>query len=383
MQLNLATLVMLDIYILTLVGVLMLHAWSRGRDTTLGYLSGGLLVGALGTLIGSLREMNIDWLPIVFGNVLILLSAALAWTSLRVFAGRRPSLMAILAGPALWALLCIVPAFYASLPARIAVGSLLMAIYAGLGAWELWRRRRVLEVDVRPALLLASIHMSFYVLRAFFDSNLPFASNGQSTPFFTLVVLETLLYVIGLAFVTLAMVKERAELRYKSAALRDPLTGIGNRRAFVDAAELQLAECARRHLPAVLLLCDLDHFKRLNDNFGHAAGDQALAEFGRILAGRSRQQDLCARIGGEEFVCLLTEADAQAGLALAERIRREFAELPFVAEGQLSVSIGVALAQGAGHELTRLLSQADQALYAAKAAGRNRVELYRAEPRLG
>ncbi|WP_394559568.1 GGDEF domain-containing protein [Aquipseudomonas alcaligenes] len=381
MQLNLATLVLLDIYILTLVGVLMLHAWSRGRDSTLGYLSGGLLVGALGTLLGSLREMNIDWVPIVLGNVLILLSAALTWTSLRVFAGRRPSLVAILAGPALWMLLCLVSAFYQSLPVRITVASLLMAVYAGLGAWELWRRRRVLEVDVRPALLLASIHMGFYVVRAFVDTNLPFASSGHSTPLFTLVVLETLLYVIGLAFVTLAMVKERAELRYKSAALRDPLTGIGNRRAFVDAAELQLGECARRHLPAVLLLCDLDHFKQLNDSFGHAAGDQALAEFGRILASRSRQQDLCARIGGEEFVCLLTGADAQAGLALAERIRREFAALPFVAEDQLSVSIGVAVAQDAGHELNRLLLQADQALYAAKAAGRNRVELYRAEQR--
>ncbi|HSX70346.1 MAG TPA: diguanylate cyclase [Pseudomonas sp.] len=381
MQLNLATLVLLDIYILLLVGVLMLHAWSRGRDSTLGYLAAALLIGAAGTVVGSLRGIGVDWVPILLGNVLVLASAALAWTALRVFAGRRPSRAGMLAGALVWLALCLVPAFYQSLPIRITTGSLLLAGYAALGAWELWRSRRRLEVDIRPALVLTLIHTGFYTVRAFFDDNLPFDPSGASTHFFALVVLETLLYVIGLAFVTLAMVKERAELRYKSAALRDPLTGIGNRRAFVEAAECQLDVCARLRRPAVLLLCDLDHFKRLNDNFGHATGDQALAEFGRILASRSRQQDLCARIGGEEFVCLLAEADATAALALAERIRSEFAEMPFVAEGQLSVSIGIAEAQLADYELTRLLSLADQALYAAKAAGRNRVELYRAEPR--
>lgn len=95
---------------------------------------------------------------------------------------------------------------------------------------------------------------------------------------------------------------------------------------------------------------------------------------------RSRQQDLCARIGGEEFVCLLAEADAETAFLLAERIRREFAELPFVAEGQLSVSIGIAEAVHADYELNRLLPLADQALYAAKAAGRNRAEIYREMP---
>src|SRR5690606_28903441 len=98
MQLNLATLVMLDIYILLLVGVLMLHAWSRGRDSTLGYLAAALLVGALGTLLASLRGMGIDWVPILLGNVLVLASAALVWTSLRVFVGRRPCLPGICFG---------------------------------------------------------------------------------------------------------------------------------------------------------------------------------------------------------------------------------------------------------------------------------------------
>lgn len=381
MQLNLATLVMLDIYVLLLVSVLMLHAWTRGRDRTLGYLAAALVVGSLGALVGTLRGLGFDWVPVVFSNLLVLFSAALAWTALRVFVGHPPSRWGMAAGGLLWLGLCLLPAFHQSLSVRITIGSLLMALYAVLGAWELWRSRLQLEVDYRPTLALMLLHAGFYVVRAFLDRDLPFDPEGQSTPFFSLVVLETLLYAIGLAFVTLSMVKERAELLYKSAALRDPLTGIGNRRAFVGAAGRLLADCARLRRPAVLLLCDLDHFKRVNDSFGHAAGDQALADFGQILMDRSRQHDLCARIGGEEFVCLLADADAAAALSLAERIRHEFAELPFVAEGQLSVSIGIAEALQANYQLDRLLSLADEALYSAKAAGRNRVELYRAEPR--
>ena len=374
MQLNLATLVTLDIYVLLLVGVLTLHAWSRGRDRTLGFLAAALLVGTGGTLLGSLRGMGFDWLSLLVGNMVIAISAALGWTALRVFAGRQPSRAGICAGAVLWLLLYLLPAFRESLPLRIMAGSLLLAGYSALGAWELWRRRAQLDVDYRPALLLALVHAGFYGVRAFVDKGVPFVSGGSN--FFALVVLETLLYAIGLSFVTLAMVKERAELRYKRAALRDPLTGIGNRRAFVEAATELLAEQARLRRSAVLLLCDLDHFKRLNDSLGHAAGDRALAGFGQILLDRSRQQDICARIGGEEFVCLLADADASAALSLAERIRHDCAALP----EHLSVSIGIAEAGQAGHDLNRLLALADQALYAAKAAGRNRVELYRAQP---
>lgn len=372
MQLNLATLVLLDIYVLLLVGVLTLHAWSRGRDSTLGYLAASLLVAATGTLLATLRGIGFDWVPILLGNVLVMASSAMAWTSLRVFGGRRPHYAGMFAGALIWALLCLLPAFFESLRARILVGSLLMAGYALLGAWELWRSRQRLEVDIRPALVLASMHAGFYTVRGLLDNNLPFAGNGQSSSFFAMVVLETLLYAIGVAFVTLAMVKERAELRYKRAALSDPLTGIGNRRAFLEAAERLLAE----RKPAVLLLCDLDHFKRLNDSYGHAVGDQALARFGQVLSSRTREHDLCARIGGEEFVCLLRDADRDTASLLAERIRREFAGLPFVAEDVLSVSIGIAEAGAAEHDLSRLMVQADQALYAAKAAGRNRVEHY-------
>ncbi|MNZ59207.1 putative diguanylate cyclase YedQ [compost metagenome] len=93
-----------------------------------------------------------------------------------------------------------------------------------------------------------------------------------------------------------------------------------------------------------------------------------------------RRKDVFARIGGEEFACLLPEAGAEGAYQVAERVRREFAELPFIAEGQLSVSIGIATTREAGHDLPNLLALADQALYAAKAKGRNRIELAASAP---
>ncbi len=188
------------------------------------------------------------------------------------------------------------------------------------------------------------------------------------------MLFESMLYVIGIAYVTLAMVKERIELKFKAAALRDALTGIGNRRAFMLGAERALLDCQQRQVTVALLLCDLDHFKRLNDNFGHQTGDLALIAFSQVLAQQLRTHDVFARIGGEEFACLLADTDQASALSVAEGIRNGFARLTMLEPGLLSVSIGVVTSEEAGYELPRLLSQADQALYGAKGQGRNRVQ---------
>ena len=259
---------------------------------------------------------------------------------------------------------------------RIQVHSALTVVYCLLAAAELWRSRQRLEVPLRPTLALLLFHAGFYTLRIFVDrGEVPVVPSGTYTTLFTLLVFETMLVAVGLAFTTLTMVKDRAELKFRSAALSDPLTGIGNRRAFMDSGERLLRLCAERGEPVALLVCDLDNFKRLNDAYGHPVGDRALQEFSRITASRMRRQDVFGRIGGEEFACLLIGAGTEAACQVAERIRREFAEVPFVADGLLSVSIGVATSEEGGYELARLLSLADQALYLAKAKGRNRIEL--------
>ncbi|QRY81914.1 GGDEF domain-containing protein [Pseudomonas sp. PDNC002] len=384
MTLHLPTLVVVDLYVLTLVGVLMAFAWHSGRrESTLGYMSAALLLGAIGTFVATLRGFGMDVVPILLGNVILHLCSAMTWTSMRVFTGRKPHWPLIGAGAAFWALLCLVPPFYESLVARIAVSTSITVIYCIAAISELWRSRQKLEVELRPTLALLLFHTVVYVVRLVVDRGMPFesvANNGQGSTFFTFLVFETMLFAIGIAFATLAMVKERAELQFRSAALSDPLTGVGNRRAFMETGERLLRLCADRGEQASLLLCDLDNFKRLNDSFGHPAGDRVLVEFSRITASRMRKHDQFARIGGEEFACLLVGADTEGACQVAERVRREFAELPFMAEGQLSVSIGIATSREAGHDLLRLLSLADQALYAAKAKGRNRIELAAPEP---
>ena len=377
-RLDIATLLLMDVYILALVSLLVTHAWWRGRDSALGALAIAMGLAALGTLSIVLRGAMSPWVMVVVGNMLMLTSMTMSWMSLRLFAGRSLWWPGIASGALIWGVACVMPGFMDNTAARVVLFALLFSASSWLGFSELWRSRGTLQEDLRPALLLTFGHGAFYLLRALVDHSPAVEADGKSSAFFSLVILETVLYAVALAFITLALVKERAELFYQHAALHDPLTGIGNRRAFVAAATPILNACAHRHQQSVLLLCDLDHFKRVNDTYGHAMGDQALSEFGRILAARTRQQDVCARIGGEEFVCLLSEADIPAALGLAERIRSEFSSLSLIDGVPLSVSIGIAEAQSAGFDLSKLLSLADEALYLAKSKGRNRVECYAA-----
>lgn len=374
MHLDVPTLTLVDIYVLLLLGVLMFCAWRSGqRDSTLGCTCLMLLFGTVSTVLGSLRGLGIDVVPIVLGNIALQLALAMNWTAMRTFAGRRPYLPGIVAGALLWGVLCLVPAFYSSLTARLLLASALTVIYTALAMFELWRSRLQISVSLRPAIGLMMFHVAFYLLRMAVDRGQPFG-DPEAVSFFAFVIFETLLYAIGISFVTLAMVRERAEQQYRHASLSDPLTGIGNRRSFIDAGQALLQRGRMRGEPVALLLCDLDFFKRLNDTFGHQAGDRALVDFGQVIARRMRRQDVFGRIGGEEFACLLADADALVAREVAERIRAEFAAMPFAEQGRLSVSIGVATTTSR-YELDELLAQADRALYVAKAAGRNCTRL--------
>ncbi|WP_017737266.1 GGDEF domain-containing protein [Pseudomonas sp. CBZ-4] len=379
MMLHIPTLLMVAVFVFCLMGLLTVHAWSRGREPTLGYLGSMLLLAALGTGLLVVRGVGMDYVALVIGNVVLLLSAAMNWTAMRAFVHRKPNLPGMFAGCGVWLLMCLVPQFYGSLSARVTLYSLLAATYGVLSALELWRKRDTLDVAYTPALVLTLWHTGFYVIRAFTDPGLPIKnaqlSGGEGVPIFSFMLFESMLYAIGIAYVTLAMVKERAELRFKAAAFSDALTGIGNRRAFMLKGEKLLADSTRRQQNVALLLCDLDHFKRLNDSFGHPMGDQALIAFAQVTQSILCKGDVFARIGGEEFACLLAESDDAVAFDVAERIRRAFAQLDLLAPGFLSVSIGIVTTSQGGHDLSHLLSLADQALYLAKAQGRNRVQV--------
>jgi diguanylate cyclase (GGDEF)-like protein/PAS domain S-box-containing protein len=164
--------------------------------------------------------------------------------------------------------------------------------------------------------------------------------------------------------------------REEQFARTDPLTGVSNRLRFFEFSEHEFQVAARYQHPLSILMLDIDHFKQVNDTFGHAAGDQALRLIARAAQAQLRSTDVLARYGGEEFVALLSATDAaQAGL-VAERIREHIAALVVeTTKGntQVTVSIGIASITPADASIDTVIQRADEALYAAKQAGRNRV----------
>lgn len=159
-------------------------------------------------------------------------------------------------------------------------------------------------------------------------------------------------------------------------ALTDSLTGLPNRRAFVDAARREFARSRRHHRPLVVAICDVDHFKSVNDTFGHPIGDMVLRRVAEVMRRSTRTSEMVARYGGEEFVFLIPETTLAGAVALMERIRQTVkSEEVETGKGpvRITASFGVALLEDADSDLDQTLRRADRALYEAKDGGRDRV----------
>jgi len=172
------------------------------------------------------------------------------------------------------------------------------------------------------------------------------------------------------------------EQRLHHDAYTDTLTGLANRRYFNEVAAKEIAQAERDHRPLAVLGLDLDHFKRVNDEYGHDIGDLVLQSAARVFQGALRAGDFAARMGGEEFSALLPHADAAQASAVANRIRQAIAStpisLPSGAVLTVTVSIGISAWLPGEEDMGAAIKRADQALYRAKQNGRNRVEVYSA-----
>jgi diguanylate cyclase (GGDEF)-like protein len=176
----------------------------------------------------------------------------------------------------------------------------------------------------------------------------------------------------------LLMCTERSQAELHRAAHMDYLTGICNRRAIEDLARRAIAAARRHGMPMAMMIVDVDHFKRINDQYGHECGDMALVEAVRRLREGVRAEDLVGRLGGEEFVAVMPNTDGVAALAAAERVRAAFAESPMQIDGQeipVTITAGVAVLAPEDQQFSHLLRRADRAMYAGKNAGRNQVML--------
>lgn len=175
---------------------------------------------------------------------------------------------------------------------------------------------------------------------------------------------------------------ENARLHAKTVTLAatDALTGLSNRRTFDERFKAEFQRAQRFDKPFALLLLDIDHFKHINDTYGHVAGDEVLKSLAKILKKQTRDVDIVARYGGEEFTVILPESDGDKAQTIAERIRRTVSNTSFLMPGEepitITVSIGVACYPCCAPDATQMVERADQAMYLAKQTGRNRVSLY-------
>ena len=170
---------------------------------------------------------------------------------------------------------------------------------------------------------------------------------------------------------------EDSRLRLYHQAIRDPLTGLYNRRHILDMLTVELDQCGRFGQPLSIMVIDLDHFKSVNDRFGHATGDQVLSVVAQRMAFGLRKVDQLGRIGGEEFLAYCPQTDLEGARALAERLREVVSAetIPGLPDSsRVTLSIGLSTWNGTEDTAEGMLARADQSLYKAKAAGRNRVE---------
>ena len=382
MNLDVNTLFLVTIYVEAILGLLLLFAWVQNTAITAVAWWGfaHLLRAASVTLFGLYGSVS-DLISIDLANALLFTSFAVTWTGARLFDHRRVQPALLFAGAAIWLIASRIPGFADSFDVRVLLSSGIITAYTWATAFEFWRGRSEPLVSRWPAIFMLFAHGALYLLRTPLVALLPWLPIGNQvfgSVWLTVLSFEALLFTIAIAFILLAMAKERTEYRHKTAALVDPLTGISNRRAFLQDGEAHLRRHAADPHPTAVMLLDLDNFKSINDRFGHAVGDRVLEIFADVSSGCLRRIDLFGRLGGEEFAALLRDTTRERAMAVAEQIRVSFADAAREVDGRpvaATVSIGIVISHDAVLGLSALLAHADHALYRAKDAGRNRVEI--------
>ncbi|MDB5601424.1 MAG: hypothetical protein JWN71_3468 [Xanthobacteraceae bacterium] len=380
MHLDVQTLSVVTVFVTALLGALLLFAGVQNRGVrSLMWWGAAHMIGALGLSLVALRGTVPNFVSIDLANALVLFGYGLIWGGARVFDGRKVNVVHLAVAPALWLIACRFPQLADNFNIRVVVVSTMMATLAAMTAEELWRGRDEPLMSRWPTVIVLLSNAAVLLARVPATLLTPILQDDSvmSGVSFALIAFGTLLFTVVTAFLLLNMTKERTELKHKIASLVDPLSGVANRRAFIDGSRKLLARQAVDREPLAMLLFDLDFFKDVNDRFGHAVGDRVLQVFAETATKTLGSDVLFGRIGGEEFAALAAVGDLGEGFAVADRVRRNFAATAHrFGDEKLSpsVSVGVTLGCDPHVDVDALLAVADRCLYRAKAQGRNRVE---------
>jgi diguanylate cyclase (GGDEF)-like protein len=335
--------------------------------------SAALLVLFVAGLLFAGRGKLPDYVAISLANFLLWSGVYLTYVGSQRFFGVRPRVgpwMALITGVLLFSVwfTFIEPSYLV----RLRVSNMLMAYLFGVHAWLVFMQgpttfARMLTVGVLAATSATQL------LRFVTSFNLPVGADLlDATPYQQVYISSYTFLILLLSIGLVLMASDRLRAELEHLATHDSLTNALTRRHMNEACQKELERCRRHGRSMALLIMDLDHFKEVNDTYGHQAGDRVLVNFVAKVNTMLRQPDQLGRFGGEEFVLLLPETSREEAISVADRIR---AACALTDSGpSCTVSIGITTHQQDTDTVDTLLARADAALYRAKANGRNRVE---------
>ena len=375
MSFDTTTLYLVATMVAAMLGAMLLFFGRQEDIPALKWWGTAYLLGASSVALWTLAAGTLGDLFSLALNAVGFIACGMVWNASRVFHGRKPNLPGLVLGALVWiaAVITLAPEAAAM---RLTIGAGIVAIYAALTASELWSERRKTLQKRWPAVVVPALHGFVLMLPILLGDLLhPHGDLFAGSIWVKVFSIELVLYAVGTVFVIFMLVSERTVTVHRTAASMDPLTGMFNRRGFAEATSRLIEREASAGRPVTVMIFDIDHFKSINDRFGHPAGDEILKLFAALVINTMRITDLSGRIGGEEFAALLP-CSLEEAVIVAERVREAFESSGIVDEtGPVDTTVSIGVAGGpAGTELEVLLAAADTALYQAKRSGRNRVE---------
>lgn len=382
------TLYLTTVLVTSIMAIVVLAFWRFNRGLP-GVTQWGLtaVMGLVMFITVGLRSRLPELVSVLVTNVCIITLPYLGWTGCRAYLclSRPKWRQDLLIGLGVMAVITFFTVAEPNLQARILVQNLvagllyaLMAKTIGVGGWQRYPARythaltvaahAVFMLSVRPWLLITANAEPT-------DNQLVLAS---------WILLESMVFYLLLSISMMLLVIEQLSLKLVAQAEIDPLTRVFNRNAFMTLLNKARSRCERQNLPLSVMMIDLDHFKFINDTWGHQAGDQVLKRFAAMASAALRNEDVIGRMGGEEFCVILTGSHLSEAQEIGERLRHACESETVVAEEiriRFTISIGIAQVT-VSESLETAIRRADQAMYRAKRIGRNRVELAQKTPEL-